>query len=358
MHAFIVIPCLNEEPNLEATCRSLGFDQGAAPPNATLILVDNGSTDGTWDLIQRLVAGSAPGAIVAATEQERGYVPPRHRGILEASEIARARALDPAQVLVLQADADTVYTANYVNVMRAAAKPGALLEGVSLASLAADDPMSPYYGIVHRENQLIEPELAADDHDVIIDDKVSGFLLPDYFRWGGLRREFTSLGELHAETSRLFIRAKLQGASRERVSRAAGRASRRRIEADPALHFATAGFPRERGWEIAWRAWYTGPNDWRTFAEAADTPALAPTMLCRRNHSRVLLGLLPAYVAWLLGEADGSTGIYRLVPLMRERISLPLRDEIVENTATLFDALFSLIILPPAELEFGEQSLV
>ena len=57
MRAYIVMPCLNEERELVATCASLGFGPGVATdnPDGTLVLVDNGSTDRTPELMQKTV---------------------------------------------------------------------------------------------------------------------------------------------------------------------------------------------------------------------------------------------------------------------------------------------------------------
>jgi len=50
----IVAPCHNEEPNLETLHQAIGFQLRAAKWAYQLVLVDDGSTDGTWPTIQRL----------------------------------------------------------------------------------------------------------------------------------------------------------------------------------------------------------------------------------------------------------------------------------------------------------------
>jgi succinoglycan biosynthesis protein ExoA len=57
VRCLIVIPCLNEAPYLEALVRQL--EPGLAGLNATLVVVDGGSTDGTREIAHRL-AGARP----------------------------------------------------------------------------------------------------------------------------------------------------------------------------------------------------------------------------------------------------------------------------------------------------------
>ena len=86
MRVFIVIPCLNEAAELEASCASLGFGLGAEtrPAETTLILVDNGSTDKTPEIMKQIQHSSYEGAVLVAHEGERGFVPPRRDGNLRA----------------------------------------------------------------------------------------------------------------------------------------------------------------------------------------------------------------------------------------------------------------------------------
>jgi glycosyltransferase involved in cell wall biosynthesis len=51
----VVMPCLNEQDGLAASCRSLGFGSAQLPPErCLLVLVDNGSTDSTLDICEGL----------------------------------------------------------------------------------------------------------------------------------------------------------------------------------------------------------------------------------------------------------------------------------------------------------------
>jgi glycosyltransferase involved in cell wall biosynthesis len=119
LFASIVIACLNEESRLAATCRSLGFGDGLQPAtNATLILVDNGSTDGTRAVAKVIQSLAPAGSVVVAEEPERGHVPPRHRGNIVATELAQRRGFAQADTLLVQADADTTYSDGYLEALR------------------------------------------------------------------------------------------------------------------------------------------------------------------------------------------------------------------------------------------------
>ncbi len=309
MHVVIVVPCLNEEESLAATCRSLGFGAGAAPLAAAtwLVLVDNGSTDGTGAVMVDVASHSPPGTVVLAREEERGYVPPRHRGVLVAREIAVRTALEE-DILVLQADADTLYRIGYVDAMRRAARerPDCLVEGTTRPPQAFVDRYAGYERLAEQVDAEVAAWQVPPEHDIVVDDKVCGYRLANYFAWGGHVREFNATGdEFHAETTRLFFRAKLSGASRVLVEEAVAEPSRRKILEDPILHFATAGFPREVSWRRAWDRAYAGPRGLAAFEDDVLRRSLQEPIFQRKAHELILFGLLPLYVAMLTGRAEG-----------------------------------------------------
>ncbi len=70
MRFSLVIPCFNEAQNLPALVeRCMGVVAGAG---AEVILVDNGSTDGSWRILEALVA-NRPGLRAVHVETNRGY---------------------------------------------------------------------------------------------------------------------------------------------------------------------------------------------------------------------------------------------------------------------------------------------
>ena len=245
----VVIPCLNEEVSLEKTCESLGFCHGphGLGDDALLVLVDNGSTDRTVAVMERIQDRSLAGQVHILHESERGYVPPRHRGVLFARDAARARRVGEERVLIVQADADTAYGPLYVDTHTATAAGlglGVLLEGLreSPPDFARAHP--GFMVLCRRTDAVIAAAFVAPEIDVIVDDKACAFALADYFAWGGLSREYTSAGEeVYAETSRLYMRGRLRGARRVAVPEAIAYPSRRKLYGDPVGYFATAGFP-------------------------------------------------------------------------------------------------------------------
>lgn len=309
MQTVVIIPCLNEARLIGRTSHSLGFGLDTSPDHDTrLVLVDNGSTDGTWAIMASIRAHSPPGAVLLAREAERGYVPPRHRGTLIASEIAAGCGVAPDDVLILQGDADTVYETGYLSAMRQAARlagPNYILEGRthSPSRFLHDHP--GFQELADRVDREMAPLAVDDAEDVIIDDKVAGYRLSDYLRWGGHQRDYLSTGaEVHAETTRLYIRARRCGARRREVDQAWALPSRRKIQRNPVRHFATAGFPREDAWWRAWNAAYGGPHDLHAFDDPTQWPSLDPAVAMRRAHLRALFSILPRAVAMSLGGLE------------------------------------------------------
>ena len=306
MHAVVVVPCLNEQSNVAAVGRSLGFGLPDGAGQASLVMVDNGSTDGTPRAMAEFADRSERGRVVVVSEPEQGFVPARHRGAVEARRLARIMGFDEDEVLLVQADADTRYGAGYVGTMLEASMQvggGAVLEGVS----EAPEPparWSPYYDLERSVDPAVSAAFAAPEQDVVVDDKIAAFRLSDYFGWGGHRREYGLDGdEILAETTRLFIAAKLRGASRHRVGEAVAVTSQRRVFEDPAAAFATAGYPRGLSWKRRTALAKVGspPTD------LAPLVRLAPV---RAAHLLGMFGFLPAWFAALAGTpASGDAAL-------------------------------------------------
>lgn len=300
------MPCLNEEGYLTSAAASLGFGEcaAAADDDVHLILVDNGSTDGTLALMDGIAAASRPGAVHVVSEPERGFVPPRRRGVALAAEIASERRILADQLLILQADADTVYSPDYAKWMwgRLEGRRGLLLEGALRRSEDFDAEHPQYRALERLVDEELERDAVEDADDVVVDDKACGYLLADYLAWGGHFREFDAGGnEIHAETTRLFIRAHLRhGVEKLRVNPAQATASRRRIVEDPALHFATKGFPREAAWISRWHERHPTRRSIDDFARDPDHPEVREARFYRRAHEIALFELLP----WLVARAE------------------------------------------------------
>lgn len=322
MLTYVVMPCLDEADLIEGAIASLGFGGGSAPPDAHFVAVDNGSSDGTLDILARL-QDRDPSRIHLFHERERGFVPPRRRGVAAAHELAGAAGADPAAVLVLQADADTIYKPGYVAAMRAAVQRGVMLEG---ATRRPPDFEAAHPGYVAAERLVdaeVEPLQAADEDEVVVDDKVCGFLLEDYLLWGGLFEEVAPSGDgVHAETTRMFIRAKLRHSARKiRVNPAGAASSRRRVADDPWLHYATVGFPREASWlRIHGRRQQTTGSDIDAFAERVLRGGEPEAVRLRRAHQLTLFRYLPALVDSLspqfnnLGAPGDVTAVLAALP--------------------------------------------
>ena len=164
------------------------------------------------------------GSVVLGMESERGYVPPRHRGALIAQERQTAIRLEGEPLLILQVDADTFYRPGYLTAMRRAAEsagPNVLLEARTEYPLDFVQQYPDYLDLCNAVDRSVERWFAPLDCDVIVDDKVSAYFLSDYFAWGGHQREYSlAKNEIHAETSRLYLRAKARKAKRCQVDSA------------------------------------------------------------------------------------------------------------------------------------------
>lgn len=344
MLTYVVMPCLNEADLIEGAIASLGFGVGAAPLDAQFIAVDNGSSDGTLDILARL-RDRDPSRIHLFDERERGFVPPRRRGVAAVCELVSAAGADPATVLVLQADADTIYKAGYVEAMRVAAQSGAMLEGATRRPSEFEDAHPGYVAAERLVDVEVEQLQAADEDEVVVDDKVCGFLLADYLLWGGLFEEAAPSGDrIHAETTRMFIRAKLRHSTRKiRVNPAGAASSRRRVAEDPWLHFATAGFPREASWlRSREHAAQTSASDIDAFAERVLRGGEPEAVRLRRAHQLTLFRYLPALVDSL---GQQSNDLEARGDVMAVLAALPPRsaDEVATSPSLALMDVLSLI---------------
>lgn len=340
-----VVPCLNEELLIEAGACSLGFGACDTPAaeDTFLILVDNGSTDDTLPTLRRIADASRPGSVRIVIEPEKGFVPARHRGASVVAELAEEIGVAPKEVLILQADADTIYLPGYARAMWQALdrREGFLLEGAMKRPADFDSAHPEYRDLERSVDSSLEEAGVPDDDEVIVADAVCGYLLADYLRWGGhFRERHPKGGTVHAETTRLFLRAKLAyGAGKIRVNPAQAVTSRRRILEDPALHFATSGFPREEPWLSRWRRRHQTRWTVDEFARSIRHPDVVEACFYRKAHGIALFALLP----WVVGRAtnpvafdpadERATRLLELVP----RFSV---EELIDRPA---DALISVL---------------
>ncbi|GAA0460238.1 glycosyltransferase [Sphingomonas molluscorum] len=350
MLTFVVMPCLDEVALVADAVTSLGFSKNEDPPEAAhLIIVDNGSTDGTLRVLDDLQKRS-PESVHLVTEPTRGFVPPRRRGVREAERLARTRGVQPEEVLILQADADTVYRKRYVTIMQAAAAEarGALLEGSTKPPLDFAARHPNYLAAQRLVDDETDPLNAEDEDEVVLDDKVCGYRLSDYLIWGGLFEEFTTIGDaIHAETTRMFIRARLRHCARKlRVNTAGAIPSRRKVRADPRLQYTTVGFPRETSWIEARAMGADRTRDIERFAAAVLQGREPEAVRLRRAHQLALFRYLPALVA----EASGTRIRANWPPDVTAALAaLPTfsADELANSPGTALLAVLHLIDVRP-----------
>ncbi|ESY00497.1 MULTISPECIES: glycosyltransferase [unclassified Mesorhizobium] len=324
MYTAVVVPCLNEAASLLETCISLGFSRGATPPDTVLILVDNGSTDGTLDVMDHIKNANV-GTVLLGQTLERGYVPPRHLGVSMAETFAAELSIPNNEFLILQADADTIYGGGFIASMTASAlsAPQDLIEGIARTTKSFLAEYPGYHACCACADEAVSCIFVPEADEVIIDDKVAGYRLSEYLKWGGHRREFDARGdEIHAETSRLFIRAKMVGARRTRAPEAVAYPSRRKTEANPLGTFATAGFPRESRWWHRWTSLHPNHHSLREFDRSDALEAFANAVFVRQVHTLILFALVPTHVRLALdGRTIKSLTGSPLVPLL-ERVAV------------------------------------
>src|SRR5258708_8268276 len=173
----IVIPCLNEFELLLNTCQSLGFGLNNFQSDDTtfIFLIDNGSTDGTLEIANTIKARSRPDSVLLASEVERGFVPPRRYGNSMAQHITITKGWNENDVLIVQADADTIYLEGYIDAMRMAtsrAGHNILFEGCSEFTLGFKNTYPTYIRLMTEADASFEEVLNAFETDIIVDDKI------------------------------------------------------------------------------------------------------------------------------------------------------------------------------------------
>ncbi len=304
----VVIPCFNEAKNISAVCKSLGFGIGKTKikNNNTLFIVDNNSTDNTYEILKDIRKNSKAGSVIIGKETVQGFIPARERGNLMVLEFCKRKHLLPENILIVQADADTIYSKGYLDAMKKESLTSG--ENTMLQACISYLPSfrvkySKYLQMCERiDNRYNSFSPGQLDDDIIIDDKVAAYRLSDYFKWGGYIREYTSRGdEIYSETSRLFIRSKIKNAKRRMVDTFAFH-SARKIVANPLLSLATAGFPHERFNLEQLKAIYQDhlPLDLRNFNLKNHKIKRAAKQ--RELHILTLLTILPYHVAVTLDK--------------------------------------------------------
>lgn len=358
MPVIVVMPCLNEEASLRDTCASLGFGRGdECPAAATLILVDNGSSDSTLSVAEETKLRSPDKVVQIGEEPERGFVPARLRGNTIAGELIQSSGWDPENVLILQVDADCRYDSGYIETMRLAmetTKPNVMIEACMDYPPEFKAQYSEYVRICDATDAEFEKLFPASlSHDNIVVDAVSGYRMTDYLRWGGHRREFDDIGEeIYAETTRLFMSARALDGQRFRVTSGRALHSPRKALGAPALHMATAGFPRSSSWERKWLAQYDGPESMEALCARSSHPAVLKAIRTREEHLLALFGVLPLHVDRALGQlAEDDLETRELavgvLPMLPQRTT----HDLASRPGMLISDIFNLIS------EHGEELL-
>jgi hypothetical protein len=261
-----------------------------------LVLVDNGSEDQTPQIMQRVQNLCPPGAVHIVEEPVRGFVPARSAGPAYVVSVLKR---EPRSTLILQADADTVYLANYVEAMKLAAcrsGPGCMLEGASVTAAKFRLEYPAFDRMCRAVDEAAAPWGVGEEDDVIVDDKVAAFFLSDYLGWGGHVEHCGSSGEpLLAETTRLFIGAKRHHRARKVKTDALALPSRRKLFANAPAYFASAGFPRGPNWLARWSTECCGSSA-KFLADPTQSTCANDAVRARLRHELALFGLLPLLV--------------------------------------------------------------
>jgi len=256
MLTIFVMPCLNEESYLLEACQSLGFgnNSNVIAQDQLLIIVDNGSTDSSIEIAESIKNNSPLGTVFLFEESTRGYIQARHRGNLEARKIALKMKIPISKIFILQVDSDTIYQKDYGKLMaRHATNIGKnnIFQARSIYEASFSSTFSEYITLCDKTDSKFSFLYGDSKRDYIIDDKVAGYWLSDYFKWGSHQSFYDKNGEeIYAETTQLFIKSTSFGAKRVFLPDILAAHSGRNIKDHCLNHFTTAGFPRTRSWYI------------------------------------------------------------------------------------------------------------
>lgn len=255
----MVMPCLNEENNLQKTCESLGFGTscGGQRRHHHLVIVDNGSSDETLKAAEIILDRSLPRTVHIVSESTRGFVPARSAGVAYAKKIARDFHCPHSECLVLQVDADADYSRDYPSCFAETASafgPGNLFEAASIMPNNSSDIDRALLSKLDEFDQRFFDKKSCGE-DFVVDDKVVGYFLSDWESIGGLTREFLNDQEyIFCGTTRMWIRMRQQGFNRQMVPGASCAHSLRKLSEGADVFSASAGWPRGSIWKEKWRS--------------------------------------------------------------------------------------------------------
>jgi dolichol-phosphate mannosyltransferase len=117
---WVILPTYNERANLEPLIAAVREALEQCAPNHTILIVDDGSPDGTGELAGRLAASDPHVSVLHRAEK---------RGLGRAYLAGFRRALDQGAALVIEMDADFSHDPSYLPQMIDAARDADLVLG-------------------------------------------------------------------------------------------------------------------------------------------------------------------------------------------------------------------------------------